>query len=156
MLDQFEHGLRKRRRLRRNQLRDRRREYLRMRQQIGGDDGLTGTQVRIDLEWRVGTANARRHQQIRGLHKTRDLARRLLARENHRGRNAGSLRPRLCNVDLRRLATDHEHARVGTTTRDNRGSVDQHLDALVGFERAGVKRERRFVSNTPRRPHFLR
>ena len=58
--------------------------------------GLPGSQVRIDLERRVGAADARRHQQIGGLHEARNLFRRLLAGEHHHRRCARRLRARAC------------------------------------------------------------
>ena len=64
-------------------------------------------------------------------------------------RRAGGLRLRLRRFDLRRLAADDQHARIGPRLRDDRRGVDQHVDALIGLERSGVERERRVGRECP-------
>ena len=95
-------------------------EHLRVRQQIGRDDRLAGPEVGIDLQRRIRAGDTGRRQDVSRLDERRNLARRLVSREDCRrascrGVSAGRLH-------LLGTAADDEKTRVRPRPRQDRRS----------------------------------
>ena len=98
----------------------------------GGHEGPAGSEVRVELEWRVLASRPGRSDDVCSGEELGKLGGRALAREDATGGVMGS---GLHSLDVRRLAAHEEEGNPGTQGC----RVHEELDPLVRLEIAGVE-----------------
>ena len=111
-----------------------------MRSKIGRHDGPSRSEVRVDLQGRIGPARAWGHQNVTGGHEAWNLLGRALTGEDHEAPGRFGALSRLLGLFLG--APDHEHARLGMSDLEHRGRLGQQIKSLVGFEGARIEHDR--------------
>ena len=105
--------------------------------------GLPGAEVLIDLQRRIGTAAAGRHERVGGIEERGDLFGRPLPGKDHGTLDARAARVGARRLDLIRTSPRQHEPRIRPSCDDVARGVEEKIEPLVRLEGAGVEHERR-------------